>query len=80
VEEEAGDDDAALAVYREAVEAQPENPASWLELGLFEFHRGDRCSAYFDLNRAYTLDPAGKHWTPDSELVQALAWVNDGNC
>jgi tetratricopeptide (TPR) repeat protein len=81
LEEAAGDDEAALAAYRDAVEVQPENPSSWLELGLFEFHLGDRCSAYVHLNEAYTLDSAGKHWTEDSELEQARAWVNEpGNC
>ena len=79
-EEAAGDEVAALAAYREAVEIQPENPASWLELGLYEFHLGDLCSAYTHLNQAYTLDPAGKQWTQDSELVRSLAWVNEGNC
>ena len=80
VEEDAGDEEAALAAYRRAVDVQPENPVSWYELGLYEFSLGDRCAAYVHLNRAYTLDPAGTQWTPDSELVQALAWVNDGNC
>ena len=80
VEEDAGDEEAALAAYRRAAAAQPENPVSWYELGIYEFHLGDRCSAYVHLNRAYTLDPAGTQWTPDSELVQALAWVYDGNC
>ena len=80
VEEQAGDEAAALAVYRRATELQPDNSRSWYELGLYEFNLGDRCSAYVHLNRAYTLDPAGTQWTPDSELVQSLAWVNDGNC
>jgi O-antigen ligase len=80
VEEDAGDAAAALTAYRRAADLQPENPTSWYELGLYEFSRGDRCSAYVDLNRAYTLDPAGRQWTPDSELVQSLAWVNDGHC
>ena len=81
VEEEARNEDAALAAYRRAASLQPENPLPWYELGLYEFDRGDRCSAYVHLNRAYTLDPAGKQWTPDSELVQSLAWVNEpGNC
>ena len=80
VEEDAGDKEAALAAYRRAADVQPENPVSWYELGLYEFSLGDRCSAYVHLNRAYTLDPAGTQWTPDSELVQALAWVNGGNC
>ena len=81
VEEAARNEEAALAVYRKATRVQPENPVSWLELGLYEFHLGDRCSAYVHLNRAYTLDPAGKHWTRDSELVRSLEWVNTpGNC
>ena len=80
VEERRGDEAAALAAYLEATQLQPENPEPWLELGLFEFHSGYRCSAYFHLNEAYTRDPAGKQWTPNSELVQALAWVNAGNC
>jgi tetratricopeptide (TPR) repeat protein len=75
------DEEAALAAYRRAAELQPENPESWYQLGLYEFSRGDRCSAYVHLNRSYTLDPAAKHWTPDSELEQALEWVNaPGNC
>ena len=80
VEEQAGDEAAALAAYRRAAELQPENPTPWYELGLYEFDLGDRCSAYVHLNNAYTLDPAGTQWTPDSELVESLAWVNDGNC
>ena len=80
VEEDAGDEEAALAAYRRAAAAQPENPVAWYELGLYEFHLGDLCSAYVHLNRAYTLDPAGTQWTPDSELVRSLAWVNAGNC
>ncbi len=81
VEEAARDEGAALAAYRRAADVQPENPVPWYELGLYEFTLGDRCSAYVHLNRSYTLDPAGKQWTPDSELVQSLAWVNEpGNC
>jgi tetratricopeptide (TPR) repeat protein len=80
IEERRGDHQAALAAYRDAARVQPENPESWYQLGLFEFDSGDRCSAYVHLNHAYTLDPAGTQWTPDSELVQALAWVNEGNC
>jgi tetratricopeptide (TPR) repeat protein len=80
VEEDAGDEEAALAAYRRAAAAQPENPVAWYELGIYEFHLGDRCSAYVHLNRAYTLDPAGLQWASGGELDQARAWVNDGNC
>ncbi len=80
VEEDAGDEQAALDAYRRAADLQPENPVSWYELGLYEFSRGDRCSAYVHLNRSYTLDPAGLQWRPGNELDQARAWVNAGNC
>jgi O-antigen ligase len=80
VEEDAGDAPAALDAYRRATDLQPDNPAAWYELGLYEFSRGDRCSAYVHLNRAYTLDPAGLQWSRGSELDQARAWVNAGNC
>ena len=80
VEERRDDVAAALAAYIEATRSQPENPEAWLQLGLFEFDQGNRCSAYTHLNEAYTRDPAGKQWVPDSELVQALEWVNAGNC
>jgi tetratricopeptide (TPR) repeat protein len=71
---------AALEAYREATRLQPKNPESWLQLGLYEFDIGDRCAAYRHLNEAYTLDPAGKQWTPGGPLVVSLAWVNAGNC
>ena len=80
VEEARGDSGAALDTYRDAVRLQPENPETWYELGLYEFHRGDRCSAYVHLNEAYTLDPAGRQWVDGGPLDQARAWVNDGNC
>jgi tetratricopeptide (TPR) repeat protein len=80
VEERRGRDTAAHAAYERATRLQPENPESWLALGLYEFDRGLRCAAYVHLNEAYTLDPAGKQWQPGSELDQARAWVNAGNC
>jgi len=80
VEEARRDDVAADAAYRDAASLQPENPEAWLALGLYEFHRGDWCSAYVHLNEAYTLDPAGKQWAKGRELDQARAWVNGGNC
>jgi tetratricopeptide (TPR) repeat protein len=81
VEETRRDYEAALATYREAVGLQPENPETWYELGLYEFDRGDRCSAYVHLNEAYTLDPSGRQWVPGGPLDQSLEWVNEpGNC
>jgi tetratricopeptide (TPR) repeat protein len=80
VAERRGDVVAALAAYREATRLQPENPESWLQLGLFEFHRGDRCSAYTHLNEAYTRDPVGRQWVEGGPLDLARDWVNAGNC
>ena len=54
---EAGDAAAAEAFYVQATRLQPENPATWYELGLFRYIAGDLCGAYFALNAAYTLDP-----------------------
>ena len=87
VEEDAGDEAAALAAYRRATAAQPDNPLPWYELGLYEFSLGDRCSAYVHLNRAYTLDPAGRSGdpvasssrpAPGSTLATADAWAANG--
>jgi tetratricopeptide (TPR) repeat protein len=80
VEEARGRETAAHAAYEEATRLQPENPESWLALGLYEYDRGDRCRAWVHLNQAYTLDPAGKQWLPDGPLDQSLDWVNAGNC
>jgi len=71
---------AALEAYREATRLQPENPESWLQLGLYEFDVGDRCGAYRDLNEAFTLDPAGKQWTRGGPLDLSRDWVNARNC
>ena len=81
VEEARRDDEAALAdVPRGGRAFSPRTRRRWYELGLYEFHLGDRCSAYVHLNQAYTLDPAGRQWVPGGPLDQARAWVNDGNC
>ena len=54
----AGDNGAAEAFYEQATRLQPENPATWYELGLFrQLALGDQCGAYYALNAAYTLDP-----------------------
>ncbi len=47
----------ALQLYHLAVDAQPENPEPWIQLGLFELNEmKNACAAYRDLNQAYTLD------------------------
>ena len=80
VEETRDADNAALAAYLDAARLQPENPEAWLALGLFEFDQGYRCTAYVHLNRAYTLDPAGRQWVKGGELDQARAWVDRKKC
>ncbi|MBA2383272.1 MAG: tetratricopeptide repeat protein, partial [Actinobacteria bacterium] len=80
VREAARDFDAARRAYADGVRLQPENPASWFELGTFEESRGDLCAAYVHLNEAYTLDPAGTQWVEGGPLDRARAFVNAGNC
>ncbi|MFL6013073.1 MAG: O-antigen ligase family protein [Gaiellaceae bacterium] len=47
----------ALRLYRQATDAQPENPQAWVERGLFELDSlRDPCGAYRSLGRAYALD------------------------
>jgi hypothetical protein len=71
----------AQARYIEAVELQPENPATWYALGLFEFQvRENMCAAYQFLNNAYTLDPVGQQWFPGGELDIAREAVDAGAC
>jgi tetratricopeptide (TPR) repeat protein len=67
--------------YIEAVELQPENPATWYALGLYEFQvLGNMCASYRFLNDAYTLDPAGNEWVKGGPLDVARDAVNDGAC
>jgi hypothetical protein len=81
IEERRGDLDAAEDFYVEAVELQPENPATWYALGLFEFEARERmCAAYRFLNEAYTLDPSGNQWVVGGPLDVARDAVNAGAC
>jgi tetratricopeptide (TPR) repeat protein len=70
----------ARALYREAVDQQPENPRTHRALGLFEFDEGRMCAAYTALNDAYTLDPRSRNWQTGGELDQARDAVNRGVC
>ena len=73
-----GDRKAAETFLEQATRLQPENPATWYELGLFrQLTLGDQCRAYFALNAAYTLDPSGSLFTPNGPLAVAAAAVND---
>jgi hypothetical protein len=81
IEERRGDLDAAERRYVDAVELQPDNPATWYALGLFEFEARRRmCAAYRFLNEAYTLDPAGNQWVVGGPLDVARDAVNAGAC
>jgi O-antigen ligase len=67
--------------YIRAVELQPDNPATWYTLGIYEFDvRQNLCAAYRFLNNAYTLDPAGNQWVEGGPLDVARAAVNEGRC
>lgn len=66
---------AADALYVQATRLQPENPATWYELGLYRYIEGDLCGAYYALNAAYTLDPNSTYLRP--ELDRAKDAVND---
>lgn len=73
-----GDDRAAEALYEQATRLQPENPATWYELGVFrQLALGDQCGAYAALNASYTRDPRSSLFPPDGPLDVARAAVND---
>ena len=59
----AGDRAAADAFYVRATRLQPENPATWVELGIFRYAAGNACGAYYAFNAAYTLDPKSTFWS-----------------
>jgi hypothetical protein len=81
VAERAGRLEEAGERYSEAVELQPENPATWYALGTFEFHsREDMCAAYRALNRSWLLDSAGDQWLPGGELDVSREAVQEGAC
>ena len=57
---------------------QPENPATWYQLGVFrQAALGNECSAYFAFNAAYTLDPKSSLFFAGGPLDQARDAVND---
>jgi tetratricopeptide (TPR) repeat protein len=77
----AGDDNAAVVFYERATRLQPENADAWHALGLFRLEvLRDACGAYQALNRAYTLDPNSRRWTPGGPLDVARDAVNAGAC
>ena len=77
----AGDLEGAHVFYVRATELQPENADTWHALGLFRLDvLRDACGAYQALNRAYTLDPKSRRWSPGGPLDVARDAVNAGAC
>ena len=66
---------AAVREYARATRLQPENPATWFSLGVYELCFGDVFAAYRALNNAYTLDPYGPTGVKGGYLDQARAAV-----
>ena len=70
-----GDRAEAERQFERATRLQPENPDTWLNLGLYELGRCDVFPAYRALNRTYTLDPFGTAGIPGGPLDQSRAYV-----
>jgi O-antigen ligase len=70
-----GDRAEAVRQFERATRLQPENPDTWLNLGLFELGRCEVFPAYRALNQAYTLDPFGPAGIPGGPLDRARAYV-----
>jgi hypothetical protein len=72
----------ALQLYHMAVDTQPDNAEPWIQLGIFELDvMKNPCSAYKDLNQAYTLDRFNPEIaTKGGPLDVARAKVNNGAC
>ncbi len=70
-----GDVPGAVRQYERATRLQPENPDTWVALGVFELCHGDVPRAYTALNQAYPLDPFGPAGIKDGPLDQARAAV-----
>jgi len=72
-----GDGAEAVRQFERAARLQPENPDTWLNLGLFELERCNVFPAYRALNQAYTLDPFGPTGIPGGPLDRARAYVEN---
>jgi tetratricopeptide (TPR) repeat protein len=72
----------ALQLYHMAVDTQPENADTWIQLGTFELNEmKNACAAYRDLNQAYTLDRFNPGIAQKGgPLDVARAKVNKGAC
>jgi O-antigen ligase len=78
-EELRGDLATAERLYADAVELQPDNPETWYELGLFEFHaRGDLGAALRYLDHSYALDAYGPSGPVLDEVRAAIEQQSAG--
>jgi hypothetical protein len=71
----AGDQRGAVQQFERATRLQPENPNTWVQLGLYQLAQCNVFPAYRALNNAYTLDPFGPTGVPGGPLDQARAYV-----
>jgi O-antigen ligase len=73
----------SLRLFRQALDREPKNAQSWYLLGSFELHQLKQpCAAWFDLNRAYTLDRYvfTPRTPPGRDLDRARFLVNHLTC
>jgi hypothetical protein len=81
LEEARGNNVAALRLYRQAIDIQPENPEAWVELGQFELEGlRDACSAYATLDHAYGLDRFNSTATKGGALDVARTRASRQGC
>jgi hypothetical protein len=69
---------AALALYRQATRMQPQNPYTWLDLGLLELHLHCPVLAFPALETYTNLDGHAEPQDGGDQKLQALAYVNSG--
>jgi hypothetical protein len=75
-EELLGNNDSALALYRDAVKRE-RRPELLLNLGLLEARTGDRANALIHLGDAVMFDPKVMHRVNDPEILVALNRVEE---
>ena len=61
----------ALKLYRDEVALEPENGATWYDLGLFYYENSAWAQAYDALAKAWRYDPQGPTGVPCGVLDQA---------
>jgi hypothetical protein len=69
---------AALALYRQTTHMQPQNPYTWLDLGLFEFYLRCPVLAYPALETYTNLDSHADDLYGGDQKLKALAYIDSG--